>query len=81
MYKDLHSRTFVKALIWKVIAAIMAIGITYFYTGHIGESGKVGATTFIVGLILYYAYERGWNHIHWGKIELPPSEKDKDITK
>lgn len=83
MYKDLHSRTFMKALGWKIIASIMAVGITFFYTGELGESGKVGGTTFVVGLALYYFYERAWNHIHWGKIELPvesSQENKKDLS-
>ena len=70
MYKDLHSRTLIKAVGWKIIASMLVLGITYYYTGEFGESSKVGAATFVLGLVLYYMYERAWNHIHWGKVKV-----------
>jgi uncharacterized membrane protein len=69
MYKELHSRTFVKAVVWKIIASALTAGIAYYFTGEFQESANVGITTFFLGLITYYIYERIWNKIHWGKKE------------
>jgi uncharacterized membrane protein len=67
MYKDTKSRSFIKAVVWKVIATFLTMGITYYYSGEFGHASKVGITTFILGLFVYYWYERLWNFVYWGK--------------
>ena len=57
----------VKALSWKIIATTLTMFITYYFTGELGESLRIGGAVFVLGIILFYIHERIWNHIHWGK--------------
>ncbi len=66
-HHELHSRTLVKALTWKLLATTLAFATTYYYTGSTEVASKMAGTTFFVGLLAYYAHERVWNAIHWGK--------------
>jgi uncharacterized membrane protein len=66
-HHELHSRTFAKAITWKILATILAFFTTYYYTGSTEIAGKMAGTTFVLGLIAYYAHERLWNAVHWGK--------------
>jgi uncharacterized membrane protein len=66
-HHELHARTFVKAITWKLLATLLAFVTTYHYTGSSEIAGKMAVTTFVAGLIAYYVHERVWNAIHWGK--------------
>lgn len=66
-HHEIHARTLVKALTWKLLATTMAFGTTFYYTGSTEIAGKMASTTFVIGLIAYYLHERLWNVIHWGK--------------
>ncbi len=63
-------RSFVKSLIWRIIATINGIVGTYFFIDNISQSIKIGIFANFTGMILYYIHERIWNKIKWEKNKL-----------
>jgi adenylylsulfate kinase len=61
------SRSLVKSLSWRVIAIITTFVSIYIITGKLEFALQGTILTNTVNFILYYAHERGWNHIQWGR--------------
>ncbi|MFC1594896.1 DUF2061 domain-containing protein [Patescibacteria group bacterium] len=72
MFKEHHPRSLMKTITWRVIATVLTFSVVWFFTGHLYNSMKVVLTAAILSTMLYYAHERVWNHIHWGKRHHPP---------
>lgn len=62
-----RKRSLVKAITWRVIASLATFTIVFLFTGEWILSLGVGMLDVIIKFILYYAHERGWNLIKWGK--------------
>lgn len=60
-------RSFLKSIIWRIIATINGILGAYLFTHNILESVKIGIFANFTGFILYYLHERFWNKIKWGR--------------
>ncbi len=67
MHHESHARSIVKAISWKLIAAIIAFTTTYILTKDVGYASKFTGTWTVVGVIAYYFHERLWNSIYFGK--------------
>lgn len=74
MTVERHSRTIVKTLTWRVIAMASTIVGIYLYKGELKSSIAVGVAINLFKMGFYYAHERIWNTIHFGREELPPPE-------
>jgi uncharacterized membrane protein len=61
-------RSLVKALTWRVIALITTFVSIYLITGQIHFALQGTVLTNTINFVLYYAHERGWNSIQWGRI-------------
>lgn len=68
-------RSFVKGLSWRVISIFVLCAITWFFTGDLTVTGKIGALDSFVKIWLFFGHERVWHQIPFGKrIDiLPPS--------
>lgn len=65
--QETHARSIVKALTWKVLAAILAFALSLFVTGELAASLNIAGGMFAIGLIFFYLHERAWNYIRWGR--------------
>ncbi len=65
---ETHSRSFVKGISWRIIATLITTGLTYFFTGDLSIAALVGSTEAISKILLYWAHERVWQQVPWGKI-------------
>jgi adenylylsulfate kinase len=74
MLVEKHSRTLVKTLCWRVIALLATIAGLYLYKGELKSSIAVGLAINAVKMCLYYAHERLWNRIRFGREVVPPPE-------
>ena len=61
------SRSLVKAITWRVVGLLVTFGSAYFVTGEKDTATKVTIITNFIMFILYYAHERWWNQIQWGR--------------
>jgi len=64
---ELHSRSIVKAITYRLVNITIDSLVVYFFTRSVPLSLSLvllinGYSTFI-----YYFHERVWAHIHWGR--------------
>ena len=64
---ETSTRSAAKALSWRVFASLTTMLIVYAFTGKLTLSLGIGAFDFLSKLVLYFAHERIWNRVRWGK--------------
>ena len=64
-------RSLAKAATWRVIAFLVTIIAVYIYSKDIKESLVIGISANVVKMFLYYAHERIWNRIKFGRLKAP----------
>ncbi|PAQ11333.1 MULTISPECIES: DUF2061 domain-containing protein [Mesorhizobium] len=64
---DTHSRSFAKALSWRVTGTIDTMIISLVVTGSIKLAAAIGLTEVITKSLLYYFHERAWLKIPYGR--------------
>ena len=60
-------RSLVKTLTWRILATTDTFLISWIITGAISLAGAIAGIEVVTKLVLYYAHERGWNKISWGR--------------
>jgi uncharacterized membrane protein len=62
-----HKRSLAKTVTYRLLIIVSTFAVTYLITGNIEIT--IGVTFFanLLNTVLYYAHERVWNNIHWGK--------------
>ena len=63
---DTHSRSFAKALSWRLTGTIDTIVISLVVTGSIKLAATIGLTEVATKSLLYYLHERAWLKIPYG---------------
>ena len=69
-FHEQHSRSVVKALTYRFLIVLSDSIVVYFLTKRFDLTAGFIATTSIINTILYFAHERAWNSIHWGKADI-----------
>ena len=64
---DKHIRSITKGLSWRVFATLTTMILVFAFTGKLALAVGVGALEVITKLLIYYAHERTWDKINWGK--------------
>jgi uncharacterized membrane protein len=64
--REAHSRSFAKAVSWRITASIDTFIISYFVTGKVSLAGTIAAVEVTTKTVIYYLHERGWAKISWG---------------
>ena len=64
-------RTLIKTITWRIIALTTTIAVVYLYSGDAKESLVVGFSANALKMFFYYAHERIWNRIDFGRIKSP----------
>jgi uncharacterized membrane protein len=89
-YKDTHFRSIMKAVSYRVCAAIATTTIVFVFTRKPVLSISVGLVEAIVKIIFYYLHERVWSFVGVGKethplsslpVEKPLTEEDMEEVK
>ena len=70
LFQETKTRSAVKTVLWRVIATLITWGTLYYFTGQLFESSKITIVAAIIGMAVYYLYERAWNNIDWGRVKL-----------
>ncbi len=65
--QDKHQRSIFKALTWRIIATLTTMVLVYVFTREWKLSLGVGVLDVVIKLFFYYAHERVWNKIQWGR--------------
>ena len=66
-----HFRSIVKAMTWRAGGTIVTFAVAWFFSGNISLSVKIGLLDTVVKIWAYYAHERVWNRLNFGKLKSP----------
>lgn len=62
-------RSFIKGVCWETLAFIITTALIYFFYNDLPKSIKVSLIITGIKIIFFYAHERTWKKIKWGKIK------------
>jgi len=65
-------RSIAKALSWRLAATVITAVIVYLLTGEIEFAAKVGLADTTLKFLAYFAHERLWNRISYGREQKQP---------
>jgi uncharacterized membrane protein len=66
-YVETRRRSFAKAISWRIIATIITAAVVVIMTGEWELGAKVGLFDTSFKFILYFAHERLWTRIGFGR--------------
>jgi len=69
-FHEKHSRSIVKAITYRILIIISDTIIVYIITRRLDIAAGFIAINTVVNTALYFAHERAWNNIHWGKADI-----------
>ncbi len=72
MYKDTNRRSIVKGISWRVVATTTTIIIVYVFFGRLDLAIAAGMLETVLKVALYWAHERAWLKIKWGRKKIEP---------
>jgi uncharacterized membrane protein len=65
--KVTKSRSLVKALSYRIWGTLSSVAVAYVITKNASLSITIAFWETVVKVFIYYAHERGWNKIQWGR--------------
>ena len=65
--KVTKTRSFVKALSYRIWGRLSSVVVAYVITKNASLSITIAFWETVVKIFIYYAHERGWNYIKWGR--------------
>ena len=72
MYKETNKRSIAKGISWRLVATTTTIIIVYFFFGRLDLAIAAGLIETVLKVALYWAHERAWFKIKWGKKRIEP---------
>jgi uncharacterized membrane protein len=67
MTKETHKRSIVKAVSWRIFGLVFTFTIAWLVTGSVKAGVTLGLIDFFVKIGTFYAHERVWQKIDWGR--------------
>ena len=64
---DKHRRSLAKTISWRVVATLTTAILIYMFTSSAILSFGIGMMDLMLKSVFYYAHERIWNRIGWGR--------------
>jgi uncharacterized membrane protein len=71
---ETHVRSLAKAFSYRILGSLSTALIFYLLTGQASLSAGAGALDMVIKIGLYFAHERLWNHIPFGRPKPPEYE-------
>lgn len=72
MYRETNTRSIVKGISWRVVATTTTVIIIYVFFGRLDLAIAAGLLETVLKVALYWAHERAWFKIRWGKKKIEP---------
>jgi len=72
MNKDTNLRSIIKGVSWRVFATTTTIIIVYIFFGRLDLAIAAGVVETFSKILLYWAHERAWVNIRWGRKKIEP---------
>ena len=64
---EFPKRSITKAVSWRITGTLDTFIISFIITGKIVVAGSIAGTELLTKFVLYYAHERVWARINWGR--------------
>lgn len=64
---DTHMRSVVKGISWRALGTLDTTILVFLFSGKLLLAASVGLTELITKIFLYWAHERVWQRIRWGR--------------
>ncbi len=71
---DSHARSIAKAVSYRLLGSLASTGVFFVLTQNVKLSLGAGVLDTIVKVFLYFAHERLWERIHFGRGRPPEYE-------
>jgi uncharacterized membrane protein len=65
---DSSVRSLAKAISWRITGTLDTFIISWLITGQLLLASGIAFTEIMTKICLFWAHERVWNRIRWGKI-------------
>ncbi len=65
---ETHWRSVVKGISWRVLGTLDTTILVFLFSGKLLLAASVGLTELVTKIFLYWAHERAWQKIRWGRI-------------
>lgn len=72
MFKETNRRSIVKGISWRIAATSTTIVIIYIFFGRLDLAIAAGLIETVLKVGLYWAHERVWVKVRWGKKRIEP---------
>jgi adenylylsulfate kinase len=72
MYRETNKRSLVKGFSWRLVATTTTIIIVYLFFGRLDLAIAAGALEWVAKIALFWAHERAWFKIKWGRKKIQP---------
>lgn len=66
---EAHSRSFIKAVTWRMLGSIDTFVISYFVTGRLLFAGTIASVETFTKIMLYYFHEQAWARVPFGRAD------------
>ena len=70
--RESRCRSIAKAVSWRVTGSIVTMGLAWAMTGESRTAAAIGLGDTIIKLCLFYAHERVWDRINFGRFFKEP---------
>jgi uncharacterized membrane protein len=67
MMGETRGRSAIKSASWRLLASATTMSLVYAFTGQLDVAMALGGVELILKLLIFYAHERAWNAVSWGK--------------
>jgi uncharacterized membrane protein len=68
---ETHLRSITKAITWRAGATAVTFTVAWIVAGELTLAAQIGILDTIIKIGVFYAHERIWNHLSFGK-QKPP---------
>ena len=80
---EAHSRSFLKAVSWRILGSIDTFVISYFVTGRLVFAASIASVETFTKIALFYFHEQAWARVPWGRADRtvaaePPATPETD---
>lgn len=65
-----HARSWVKSIIWRLVGIFILGAVAWVITRDMQATTVITVIFHAIRTVLYYAYERYWDRVAWGRIKV-----------
>lgn len=66
-----HKRTMAKTISWRIVGFLITTGVLYLFNRDAKQSLIIMGSADVVKIFVYYAHERVWNRVKFGRAKPP----------